>query len=249
MDLLKEQFNNRIDFQEKRPGIIQLMAPFYHEDGDMLDIFIEEAPEPGKIRVCDHGMTLMRLSYSYDIDTPNKEQIFQKIISENGVYETEGTIFIDTLPNYLYPSVLQFSQAVAKVSNMSLYKREVIRSLFFELLAEFVDSNLKKFNPIPNSYPLETRDDLVVDYMFDVKPRPIFLYGIKDNSQARLAAISCLEFQRNLVQFKSIAVHEDFDNLSKRDRKIITNILDKQFTNLDEFKHSGENYFTREMVQ
>ncbi|MGC8683718.1 MAG: hypothetical protein ACP5UJ_07295, partial [Athalassotoga sp.] len=54
--LLKEQFNNRISLKEKREGIIQVFAPLYHEDGDMMEIFLEELPT-GKIRICDHGMT------------------------------------------------------------------------------------------------------------------------------------------------------------------------------------------------
>ncbi len=80
MDLLKSQFNNRIGFRQKRPGITQLILPIYYEDGDMVDIFLEhtEGDLPGnKIKICDFGMALMRLSYSYDIDTPKKEEIFQ----------------------------------------------------------------------------------------------------------------------------------------------------------------------------
>ena len=33
LNTLKEQFNDRIQLVEKRPGVIQLLAPFYHEDG------------------------------------------------------------------------------------------------------------------------------------------------------------------------------------------------------------------------
>lgn len=67
LDALKEQFNDRIRFVEKRPGIIQLLAPFYHEDGDMLEIYLETSGENGKVLLSDHGMTIVRLSYEYDI--------------------------------------------------------------------------------------------------------------------------------------------------------------------------------------
>ena len=62
LDALKNQFNDRIRFVEKRPGIFQLIAPFYHEDGDMLEIYLEGIEGNGKIRISDHGMTIMRLS-------------------------------------------------------------------------------------------------------------------------------------------------------------------------------------------
>ena len=120
IELLKEQFNHQIAVRERRPGIYQLIAPLYHEDGDMVDIFLEQQnggrPE---IRVCDHGMTLMRLSNSFDVDTPNKERIFQQILSENPIKEENGNLFLETTPESLYPAVLQFAQIVAKVSNMT----------------------------------------------------------------------------------------------------------------------------------
>ncbi len=64
-------------------------------------------------------MTLMRLSYSFDVDTPNKERIFQEILSENRIKEENGNLFLETTPESLYPAVLQFAQTVAKVSNMT----------------------------------------------------------------------------------------------------------------------------------
>lgn len=237
LEMLRAQFNNYVSVKERRPGIFQLIAPLYHEDGDMVDIFLEA--RNGIIRVSDLGMTLMRLSYSYDIDTPNKERIFHRIISENHVGEESGSLYIDAKPDSLYPAVLQFSQAVAKVANMRLYKREVIQSLFYELLTEFVDEKLGSYNPRPKALPIAQRDDLEVDFAFEVKPHPLFLFGVKDTDKARLVTISCLEFQRNRIPFTSFVVHEDFEGLAKKDRSRITSASDKQFISLDDFRENA----------
>ena len=249
LDLLKEQFNHQIRFQEKRPGILQLVAPLYHEDGDMVDIFLEPV-NGGKdqIRICDHGMTLMRLSYSFDVDTPNKERILQRILCENRVGEQDGNLFIDANPEALYPAVLQFAQTVAKVANMQLYKREVIHSLFQEMLAECVATRLGRFNPRASVFPIPDRDDLEVDFEFGIRPSPVYLFGVRDNTQARLAAISCLEFQRAKIRFKSFIVHEDFDNLGRKDRSRITSAADKQFISLEDFREHGEQVLEREVA-
>ena len=155
LDALKEQFNNQVSFRQKRPGILQLVAPLYHEDGDMVDIFFETINGGrDRIRICDHGMTMMRLSYNFDIDTPNKERILQRILSENHIAEEKGNLFLDSEPENLYPSVLQFAQAVAKVSNMELFKREVIETLFYEMLTEFIEDALKKYNPQEKIFPI-----------------------------------------------------------------------------------------------
>lgn len=248
LDLLKAQFNNRVDFREKRPGVLQLILPLYHEDGDMIDIFIETLNGNGIVRVSDYGMTLMRLSYSFDVDTPNKERIFSKIISENQVSEDNGKLYLDTKPESLYSAILQFAQTVAKVSNMRLYKREVIQSLFYEMLAEEIEENLNIYNPQPDFLPLPDRDDLEVDYQFDIKPYPVYLFGVKDSAKARLSTICCLEFQRAKLKFKGFVVHEDFDNLSKKDRNRITSATDKQFVSLDDFRSNAGQVFEREVA-
>ena len=246
LDILRHQFNDRIRFVEKRSGIFQLIAPFYHEDGDMLEIYLEGLKEDGKIRISDHGMTIMRLSYEYEIDTPNKRRIFEKMLAENRLLEKDGRLYLEADLDVLYPSVLQFAQAVGKVSNMKLYKREVIKSLFYELLDEFINEQLVRFQPEPKVLPIPERDDLEVDYSFKGFPRPLYLFGVKDDTKARLTTISCLEFQRADIPFKSVAVHEDFEDLSKKDRKRITSAADKQFVDLDDFTNHGEDYFDRE---
>jgi len=246
LDLLKAQFNNRIDFREKRPGVLQLILPLYHEDGDMIDIFIESRNGNNIIRVSDCGMTLMRLSYSFDLDTPNKERIYSRILSENQVHEENGNLYIDTRPEALYPAILQFAQTVAKVSNMRLYRREVVQSLFYEILQETIEEKLKQYNPRPSVFPLADRDDLEVDYQFDIKPYPIYLFGVRDSAKARLATICCLEFQRAKLKFKGFVVHEDFDGLSKKDRNRITSATDKQFVSIEDFRTNAEQVFERE---
>jgi len=80
----------------------------------------------------------MRLSYTYDLDTENKQRIFNRILSENRIQEQDGRLFIEAEPERLYPALLQFAQTVAKVSSMTYYKREVIQNFFYEQLAEFV---------------------------------------------------------------------------------------------------------------
>jgi hypothetical protein len=188
----------------------------------------------------------MRLSYTFDIDTPNKERIFRRILAENGVSEDGGEFFMEAASESLYMALLQFSQAVSKVCNMRYFKREVLASLFEELLAEFIQAELQRFKPRPTILPIPDRDDLEVDWEFLPNGVPLYLFASKDANRARLATISCLEFQRHNLKFKSIAVHEDMDKLGRKDRNRLTNACDKQFTSLDEFKQNAVSYLERE---
>src|ERR1035441_1699455 len=97
----------------------------------------------------------------------------------------------DTTWESLYHAILQFAQTVARVSNMQLFKREVIQSMFLELLEEFINEKLGRYSPRLNVFPIPERDDLEVPIAFEIAPRPVYLFGVKDNSQARLVTISC----------------------------------------------------------
>lgn len=245
LEALRSQFNNRVRLTQKRPNVMQLEAPLYHEDGDMIDVFIETPKNGGKITVCDFGMTLMRLSYSFDVDTPNKERILQRILSENQMTERDGNLCIETTADGLYPAIMQFAQVVAKVSNMQLYRREVVQSLFYEILEEFVEENLGIYTPTPSVFPIPERDDLEVDWQFTLPTKLVYMFGVKDSAKARLVTISCLEFQKANLPFTSMAIHEDFENLPKKDRSRVTSALDKQFISLDDFRENGARYLER----
>ena len=61
--------------------------------------------------------------------------------------------------------------------------------------------------------------------------------------------ISCLEFQRRRLPFKSVMVHQDFEGgLTKQDRTRITSAADKQFPSLDDFREHGALFLERERV-
>ena len=240
LDALIREFNGHVAFRERRPGVLQVLAPLFHEDGDMVDVFLDEpANGSGKVRIGDHGLTLMRLTYTYDLDTENKQRIFNRILPENRIQERDGRLYIEAEPERLYPALLHFAQTVAKVSSMQYYKREVIQNLFYEQLAGY--------NPRRNTLPIQNHDEYEVDYQFDIGSRPLFLFGVKDNDKARLATISCLEFQRRRIPFKGVMVHQDFDSgITKKDRTRITSASDKQFPSLDDFRENGPQFFERE---
>lgn len=251
LDLLKEQFNGNLRLVEKRPKIQQLYAPLYHEDGDMVDIFLDiekdkDLSKSNIVRISDHGLTLMKLSYAYDLDTPNKEKIFHKILSENGVNENRGELFIDTTPESLYPSILQFAQTVGKVCNMRQFKREVLESLFDEMIEEFINKELQKYNPRKSVCPIKEKDEYEVDWEFRPNGTPLYLFGVKDLAKARLATISCQAFQLSKIKFKSMVVHDDFEKLNRKDRVRLTSACDKQFTSFEDFKENAVQYLDRE---
>jgi hypothetical protein len=245
LENIKSSFNGQVKILEKRQGIYQLYLPIYHEDGDMIDLFIVPKGKD-KYLLCDYGLTLQRLSYSYDVDTDNKETILQKIIIENGLNDESGNISLATKSTSIFNDIMQITQAYAKIGSMKYFKREVIESLFYEMLDEFVDNELQEFKPKKRVLPIAERDDLEVDYEFSPNGHPVYLFGVKDATKARLSTISCLEFQKKQLNFKGWVVHEDFEKLPKKDKTRLTNACDKQFTSLNDFKSDVKMFLNRE---
>ena len=244
-DDLKQMFP-KIDFREKRTNLYKILIPFFYEDGDMYDIFLEESPnDSAMLRVCDYGLTLMKLSYDFDLNSDNKRQILDRIIIKNRCRIDDGNIYIDFYPNQFEAVMYQMIQVLSKVSNMDIINREIARTYFYEFLDEFVGNELKQF-PIEKNAAILKEDDLIADYKINAQ-KPIFLFGVNDNSKASKVIITCLTAQQNNINHRSLVIHDDFDSLNSFNRKRLTNTVDKQFTSLSSFKENGSTYLKREL--
>lgn len=246
IDDLKEKFSN-MDFREKRVGLFKVIIPFFHEDGDMYDLFVEESPvNNSKVRISDYGLTLMKLSYDFSMDTENKKQILKNIVVKNRGNIDDGNIFLDVESSQLESAIYQMIQIISKVSNMDIISHEAMKSYFYEFLDEFITEKLQKFTIEKNAMPLGDAD-LKVDYQIG-KNKPIYLFGVKDNSKASKVIITCLTAQNKRIPHRSLVINDDFDSLSGFNRKQLINTVDKQFTSLDDFKILGEDYLNREIA-
>ena len=95
---LSKSFNNQFEIKEKRQNLYQILLPLFYPDGDMLDIFISEL-EKDQFLVSDCGTTLMRLSYSFDLDTDNKIELFKRILLQQNAKFEENTGSIQLISN------------------------------------------------------------------------------------------------------------------------------------------------------
>ncbi|MDQ7059259.1 MAG: DUF1828 domain-containing protein [Ghiorsea sp.] len=104
IEIVKKGFDGQVDFYERRAGLWQLIFPVFHEDGDMIDIFVSSSPtKNGWVRIKDMGLTLMRLSYVFEVNTPTKERILETLLVQNGVMEDEGEFYLDSPPDMVLP--------------------------------------------------------------------------------------------------------------------------------------------------
>ena len=235
--LLNDRAGTSFDLHQRKPGKYQLIIPILHEDGDMIDIYLQDSPEgKGHIRVCDFGMTIMRLSYIYEINTDSRRRIFDSILINNGIQNDDANLYIDTTYDMLYERIMQFASCVQKLCNMRYWSREVIRSSFYEDLKEYAVTGLKKFDPRPNFVPLPDYEIITVDWSLRCNNCIFYLFGVRGTSKAHHTAIALLEFKKAKLPFLSLVVHEDIEELGKKESTYLTKNADKQYPTLPDLK-------------
>lgn len=233
------------DFYERRPGEFQLIIPILHEDGDMVDIYLVDSPRgEGYVRVCDFGMALMRLSYTYEVNTAARIRILEGILHNSGVHNNGGNLYLDAPRGILYESILQFAGCVQKVCNMRYWGREQVRSAFYDDLAKCISTELAHFYPAANQSPLPEYP-ISVDWQLTHDRHRFYLFGVRGNDKAKNVAIALLEFQKERLPFISLVVHEDIDDLGHRERHHLTRNADRQYPALVDFEEKATADITR----
>ena len=235
--LLHDRAKTGFDVYERRPGKYQLIIPILHEDGDMVDIYLQDSSKgENYVRICDFGMAVMRLSYTYEINTDSRRRIFESILINSGVQNEEGNLYLDTSLEMVYESILQLAGCVQKVCNMRYWSREIVRSTFYEDLKEYTTTELRKFDPQPDITPIANYELITVDWSLSCNNRKFYLFGVRGNSKAKSTAIALLELKRAGLLFTSLVVHEDMLELGTKEAAYLTKNADKQYLKLDDFR-------------
>jgi hypothetical protein len=248
LESLNAQFRRKIDMRLVRPDLLQIFIPIYHEDGDMVSIYLRlpsSSSEP--VIITDMGSTLMRLSYDFEIDTDTRKRIYKKLLNENGLSEEKGTIYLVSRYDELYASISQFAYGLAKIASLSNFRREVVRSMFYEDLDRLVFSDLAQYHPQKKYHPLKDHEEFEVDYCFNSRAVPLYLFAVSSRDRANLATIATLSFLNSGLRFKTAVVHEDFESLDTKTRERLLSATDKQFPTLGDFKLHASQYFEREL--
>jgi hypothetical protein len=250
--LNKEHLQNALGLQfpitERRPGLFQINAPFYYEDGDMVELFVQ-ATNDGRIRFCDEGLTYFKLSYDTEL-TEARERIIQQILTKNQVSEDEGSLQLETDLESILPQLFHYGQTLAKVSSVRYHKRELQASLFYEQITEAVLGIVTGFEGVETNYYPTKHKDVAVDVAILTAKQPIYLFTLRegDTNKATEIGVACFEYKADQMPHHSIVLHENFDALPNKHRNRIIRATDKQFADQSQFIKEGATYIERQIA-
>jgi len=232
------------------PDLYQVIVPFEHPDTDLLEVYVQIIENNG-ILLTDMGVTVMRLSYTIDIDSDTTKKYLKSITDDQGLFETGGTITCPTSYEELEKSIGNFIQGLSKVLAIASLSRSVKESIFADVLGKLILTEAHEYNPIKNYFPIESKKDYTVNYKlgFQTTKRPIFLFAVNNGYNAREALGNILFFMNEKISFKSVVAYEDMDSITNKDIRKLTDIADKQFSSLDSFAEGGITYIKRELQE
>lgn len=232
--LVAEGFKREIRVKEKRPGLFQIYAPFYYSDGDMVEVFIR--PIGDSFEITDLGLTLMKLSYEFELNTQNKRKVLSEILGNYQVNESGGVLSITSDKETLFGYLLHFINVVIKVSDISYLKRETVQSLFYEYFNDFVFDRLKEFDPQKDYSPGFDKEKLYPSPYVILPGRnrdPISIFPISNDKKCDEVTITCLVYEKHNYNPQKIAVFESQESIARKPLAKLTDVVDKQFSSLD----------------
>jgi hypothetical protein len=242
IDSIKNDFKSRvceqIDLEQEGENRFLVATPFRFEDGDHYVIVLKK--EGDQWILTDEASTIMHLSYWID-DKPlesgatgNRKEIMDNSLSIYSVQNRGGELVIPVTESRFGDALFNFIQALSRVHDISFLSREIVSSTFMEDLMGFIKENVDNTR-LSFNWKDEERDpkgNYSVDCRINSMKRPLFVYGVPNETKANLAALSLLRFDKWSVPFQSLGVFEDQESLDPKPVARFTDAVDKSFSNL-----------------
>jgi|GEM_PF-2873285 hypothetical protein len=245
--LLSGELNQRVSSFEKRPGVLQIVAPFYHDDGDMQEVFVTPGEFSNTWVLSDYGMTLLRLSYTFDNLSEGRDALIKKIASENGLDLVDGVLRVVSKRESLFFDFMAIQRAITQIMALKFQKSRRTTSSFYEDVRSELAVALAPWKPQFDYHPLHERDDLVIDIQISAR-RPIFICAAREDHRYLRAGLTCSQLIQHGLSFRSLILVEDEKAIALPNWRTVTNIVDKQYIGKDEILREVPIFVKREVA-
>jgi len=241
--LLAPHMGDLFHTSQKRPEVVQLYLPFFHEDGDGFEIFLQQKDD-GTWRIWDAALTLMRLSYSYELNNESKVAGFQRILAAHAIDEQDGELFVDVPDLKSLPQrIFTFAQALTGVSTLQYFNRETVARLFLSQIHEVLRSCLEHVNLYTDYLPFKNEKAYKVDFALqseqDQKDPMCFVFGVSSSTRPDYVANVCYYIRNRNLKFESVVVLKEDAKVSKNAVKRLRDAGTTVYPSIPDFQQDG----------
>ena len=230
-----EKFSEKVRLAAEGVDRYRVFTPFLFEDGDHLAIVLKK--ERSQWVLSDDAHTYMHLTYDInerDLASGTRQSIISNTLSTFGVDDRDGELVLE-IPDERYGDALySFIQALMKIADVSYLSRERARSTFMDdfrsLLSYTVAEERRSFDW--NDPKHDPQGMYMVDCRVNNMDRPLFVHALANDGRTRDATIALLQFEKWGVRFRSLAIFENQETISRKVLARFTDVCEKQFSSL-----------------
>jgi hypothetical protein len=235
-ELLCRNLCAEVRIVRRKNGLLMLDTPFTFPDGDHQVVYLEGL-STGGIRLTDQGHTLMHLSYKTSVASireGTRGRLFEQLLSEHGISDTEGELSMETSFEELGKSVFAFGQFLTRLFDITFLDRSRVASTFYDDLQSALErvvplESIKRDYLVPD---LPNNENYPVDFCIFGGKLPLFVLGIPGRDKVRLATITLHQLIAKQVQFESLMVFEDQSEIPRRDLARLSDVGGEQVSSL-----------------
>ena len=233
--MLCESWCSSLDIAEDTIGT-RLSLPAVEPDGDTITVWL--TPRLGGWHIRDCGATLMRLSYSMDVDQleqGSRARVLDRILAEHAVALENGELTLETDEAGLPNALLRFGQALQRVGDIRLWTRARVASTFYEDLEHELRRILGDDRVVKDYVVQEIPDAAAypVDFAVTRSRVPVYIFGVPSNDKAKLATIILQHFQQSRHVFESLVVLSGLESISRGDLRRLMNTANEMVDSPD----------------
>ena len=213
----------------------RVLTPFHFEDGDHLAIVLKREDEQWTLT--DEGHTYMHLTYDLDessLHRGTRQQIISNALSAFNVEDREGELRVPIPDNEYGNALYDFIQALLKISDVTYLSRERVKSTFIEDFRAFMEEKIpaerRQFNW--HHPTLDPEGSYPVDCYVNGMARPLFVFALPNDNKTRDATITLLKFEQWKLDFQSLTIFENQEEINRKVLARFSDVSDKQYSNL-----------------
>ena len=213
----------------------RVYTPFHFDDGDHLVMVLRR--KNGHWELADEGHTYMHLTYELDersLYQGTRQQIIANTLEAFSVEDVEGELRAEIRDERYGEALFDFVQAILRISDVTYLSRERVKSTFMEDFRTFISERVPEHRRTfdwhhPQYDPEETYP---VDCRIDGMSRPLFVFALANDNKTQVATIALHQFERWGLDFRSLSIFENQEEISRKVLARFSDVSEKQFSNL-----------------